>query len=65
MKFSDLSKEVKKDISKRYLIPSNVESVLVDENNRPYELFGKSKVVLTININSTIDSGFHSGSNRN
>ena len=63
MKYSKLTKVLKNKINYVFNIPTNTDGIIV-ENGIAFELIGNVKVALSLNVNHTFDSGFHSGSVR-
>lgn len=59
MRFTTLTERVQNRIKSKYQVPADTSKVLVTADEIPYELYGNSKVVLSIKLSSVYGQGFH------
>ena len=59
MRFTTLTERVQNRIKKRFQVPTDTSKVYVMDNEIPYELYGNSKVVLSVKLSGVYGNGFH------
>ncbi|MCB1712204.1 MAG: hypothetical protein KDH96_06945 [Candidatus Riesia sp.] len=65
MKLKDIHSVKRREIKRRFVLPSNEDEVEVDENFRPYETISGAKVFCSLKKTALIDGGFHTHGARN
>ena len=64
MKLLDCSYGTQKSIKQKYVMPTDLSSVYV-QNKLPYQLIGNCKVALNVKLSSLYGGGFHTSGSLN
>jgi len=62
MRFLELPISVQNEIARQFSIPQNPNDVLVDNSGTAYELFGSSRVALSVNLENLHGGTLHTES---